>query len=137
VSITINSTPNSAPTAQPDQYGATKNMPLNIAAAGGVLANDFDADGDTLVALLAISALHGNLVLNANGSFAYTPAPGFTGSDSFSYRATDGKATSAVVAVAITVSASKNSPADAARCYLAVENVPLEFQPWRRPRQRF
>ena len=46
---------------------------------------------------------HGTLVLNADGSFTYTPAAGFTGSDSFTCKANDGTTDSNVVTVTITV----------------------------------
>jgi len=48
-------------------------------------------------------------MLNANGSFSYTPNPGFTGADSFSYRANDGGLDSNTATVAITVSAAPSS----------------------------
>ncbi len=46
---------------------------------------------------------HGTLTLNADGSFSYTPNAGFYGTDSFTYTATDGNATSAPATVTITV----------------------------------
>jgi hypothetical protein len=39
---------------------------------------------------LAQAALHGTAAVNANGTFTYTPAAGYSGSDSFQYRVTDG-----------------------------------------------
>jgi len=68
-----------------------------------VLANDSDVDGDTLTAALDAGPAHGTLALAADGSFAYTPAAGFTGADSFAYRAGDGAATSAPATVSIDV----------------------------------
>ena len=59
-------------------------------AAPGVLANDSDADGDALTVRLAGNAAHGTLTLQPNGSFSYTPAAGFTGTDAFTYVASDG-----------------------------------------------
>ena len=35
------------------------------------------------------------MTLNANGSLTYTPAAGYSGSDSFLYRVTDGEIASA------------------------------------------
>jgi VCBS repeat-containing protein len=68
-----------------------------------VLANDTDADGDPLTAVLASGPSHGALQLNADGSFAYTPASGFSGQDSFAYKANDGAADSNIATVTITV----------------------------------
>ena len=46
---------------------------------------------------------HGTLVMNADGSFTYTPAANFTGSDVFTYKANDGTTDSNLVTVTITV----------------------------------
>ena len=69
----------------------------------GVLANDTDADGDALTATLVADVEHGTLELAADGSFTYTPDPGFVGVDTFTYRASDGQATSNVAEVTISV----------------------------------
>ena len=37
---------------------------------------------------------HGTLTLNADGSFTYTPAANYNGTDSFTYKANDGSADS-------------------------------------------
>ena len=60
-------------------------------SAPGVLANDTDADSDPLTAIKASDPAHGALTLNSNGSFTYVPTTGYTGPDSFTYRAIDGK----------------------------------------------
>lgn len=73
---------NAAPIAVDDTYHAHK----NTSVAGNVLANDSDPDGDPLTASLAFWAPHGSVALNANGSFVYTPAPNFVGTDSFTFR---------------------------------------------------
>jgi hypothetical protein len=69
----------------------------------GVLANDIDIDGDALTATLVSNASNGALNLNVDGSFAYTPEVGFIGTDSFTYRASDGLLDSNVATVTITV----------------------------------
>ena len=74
--------------ALPDSYTTAAGTQLSVAAPG-VLANDFDPDGDPLTAVLVTGTSHGTLVLSSHGSFVYTPAPGFTGTDSFVYRARD------------------------------------------------
>ena len=57
----------------------------------GVLANDTDVDGDALTALLTVAPSRGSVVVDANGTFTYTPGPtalaGTT--DTFKYRAQD------------------------------------------------
>ena len=93
---------NSAPVAVADVYTTTQDMPLTVTAPG-VLDNDSDGDGDSLTAVLDADVSHGSLTLNADGSFTYTPAAGFSSSDSFSYHAFDGSDASNVVSVMIIV----------------------------------
>src|SRR5690606_10585108 len=68
------------------------NQHLHIDAQGGVLANDTDADGDslTVVAGTVATSAGAQVVLSADGAFHYRPKPGFTGTDTFSYTVTDG-----------------------------------------------
>lgn len=92
-----------APVATDDSYTTTQGTALTIAAPG-VLGNDTDADvGDTLTASLVTGASHGTVTLNANGSFTYTPAANFFGSDSFTYKANDGHQDSNTATVNIMV----------------------------------
>ena len=62
-----------------------------------------NADGDTLTAALVNGPHHGTLTLNANGSFTYTPTTGYSGADSFTYKANDGTADSNVATVSLTI----------------------------------
>jgi VCBS repeat-containing protein len=100
---------NRLPVATADTFTTTADTPLNIAAANGVLANDTDADGNPLTASLVSTTTHGTLALNANGSFTYTPAAGYTGSDSFSYRANDGQGFSNTITVSLTIASAPNT----------------------------
>lgn len=93
---------NSAPVAQNDTFTAIENT-LLMENAPGVLGNDMDSDGDPLAAFLINGPLNGTLVLNANGSFAYTPDMAFSGSDSFTYVAGDGALNSTPATVTIEV----------------------------------
>lgn len=93
---------NAAPVAVNDTYTGQWNTPLTIAAAG-VLANDTDANLNALTATVVTQPASGTLVLNANGSFTYTPGPNFSGADSFTYRASDGLLTSVAATVRLTV----------------------------------
>ncbi|WP_461521653.1 DUF2341 domain-containing protein, partial [Porticoccus sp.] len=80
--------------------------------AAGVLDNDIDPDGDSLtVNTTPISDVtNGTLLLNADGSFSYTPDAGFNGSDSFTYQVSDGNGGVNTATVTITVNAVNNAP---------------------------
>ena len=93
---------NDAPVATADGYAMNQDTVLNVAAPG-VLGNDSDIDGDSLMSLLVSDVSNGTLVLNGNGSFTYTPNPGYAGIDSFTYKAHDGSAGSSVVTVTIQI----------------------------------
>jgi large repetitive protein len=110
ISITV--TPvNDAPVAADDSYPAREDATLPVSAAQGVLANDSDPDGDALQATVVSLPAHGLLTLNPiDGSFAYTPAPDFNGPDSFTYKASDGTATSNVATVTLAVAAVNDAP---------------------------
>ena len=86
---------NDPPTAKADVFQFIWGQTLNISGPG-VLANDADIDGDALTAVRVSGPVHGVLTLAANGGFSYTPAAGNCPgqSDAFSYRASDGNATS-------------------------------------------
>ncbi len=90
------------PVASNDSYTAGENTPLTVAKPG-VLGNDTDPDTTALGAVLVAGPAHGSLTLNGDGSFTYTPASNFTGSDSFTYQDTDGTATSNTATVSIMV----------------------------------
>ena len=70
---------------------------------GNVLGNDSDPDGDDLSAFLVTGPQDGVLVLNQNGSFSYQAAGGFSGTDSFTYLASDGNGGQAQAEVTLNV----------------------------------
>lgn len=79
------------PVAADDAYAGGMNTPLLVGAASGLLANDSDPNGPgLLVNTTPLSGpSNGTLSLSADGSFTYTPNPGFSGADAFSYRVCD------------------------------------------------
>lgn len=93
---------NRPPVAGDDAYDVAENTALTVAAPG-VLANDTDPDAHPLTAVLVTGPTKGALTLNANGSFTYTPNLNVTGTDSFTYRANDGVADSALATVTLTL----------------------------------
>ena len=106
VTITIT---NAAPTAANDTYSATTGVTLSVPASG-VLANDGDADGDALTATLVDGGGNGSLDLNPNGSFTFKSGGSFTGPRTFTYKASDGLASSQTRTVTINVSAPAATP---------------------------
>ena len=100
---------NDAPVAANDSYSTGEDQVLNVAAPG-VLGNDTDIDGGTLRPVLISGPSHGSVTLNANGSFSYTPAASFSGTDSFTYEANDGSDDSNPATVSIAVSPVNDAP---------------------------
>jgi VCBS repeat-containing protein len=96
---------NNPPVAGDDSYSIEQDSKLNIGNPG-VLNNDSDSEGDILSAVLVSDVSHGSLILDADGSFNYTPASGFSGTDTFRYNASDGINSSTMATVTITVSVS-------------------------------
>ncbi len=99
---------NTPPVANDDSFTLDADTTFT-SSAPGVLANDSDADGNSLSVSLLSTVSNGSLTLNDNGSFSYTPTPGFRGTDSFTYAASDGTATDNA-AVTLTVNAPLPPP---------------------------
>jgi VCBS repeat-containing protein len=125
VAVLLNTTvTNRAPTAADNSYSTAEDTPLTVAAPG-VLANDGDPDNNPLSAVLVSGPIHGSLNLNANGGFTYTPAANFNGTDSFTYKASDGSAQSNPATVTITVTPVNDPPAATDDAYSTAEDTPL------------
>ena len=105
VSITVNAgTANHAPTVL--NYTMTTNA--GMALSGSVVGND--SDGDSLTYAMGIGPAHGTLVVNADGTYTYTPTTDYTGSDSFTVTVSDGKGGNATSTVNINVNAVNHAP---------------------------
>ena len=81
--VATNTTNIIAPVAVNDAFNALGNATVNQAAAG-VLANDA-INGGSISSYDAVGNQGGTIVLNADGSFAYTPVFGFVGQETFAY----------------------------------------------------
>jgi VCBS repeat-containing protein len=111
VSITIVlASTNTAPTGVADSYTTAEDTP-KVVSASGVLGNDTDPQGDALSAEKVSDPTHGIVSLAANGSFTYTPAADYSGSDSFTYKAIDaGGLSSTTTTVSLTVTPVNDAP---------------------------
>jgi VCBS repeat-containing protein len=94
---TIDKTPDHAPVAANGSASGEE----NAVVTGALVATD--ADGDPLTFSRVAQASHGSVSVNANGSFAYTPKTGFSGTDSFTFKANDGVLDSNIATVSLTV----------------------------------
>ena len=97
---------NHAPVAQDDAFTTDEDTPIsgNVLADNGSGSDSDPEFGDALT-VSAVNGLAANLggqitiasgallTLNGDGSFAYTPNQGFSGSDSFTYTVSDGALT--------------------------------------------
>jgi phytase-like protein/Big-like domain-containing protein len=72
-------------TARPDAYTAHAGRTLTV-GGDGFLSND---SGSPATLVSHTRTAHGLLSVHQDGSFSYTPDPGFTGTDSFDYSVSD------------------------------------------------
>ena len=100
---------NRMPDGETDFYAVDGTQQLTVdSPSHGVLANDTDSDGDSLMAVLHTGPAHASTFgFNADGTFWYRAAAGFSGTDTFTYYVSDGIAYSNPVTVNLTV----NQPA--------------------------
>jgi hypothetical protein len=121
--------PKGSPKAVADSYGVAEDQTLSVLnPALGVLANDSDPDLDPLSAVLVSGPSRGSLTLNTDGTFTYTPAADFHGSDSFTYRASDGLLTSLPATVEITVNPVNDDPTANDDSLLAINQIAGQSQ---------
>jgi len=100
ITITVNNV-NRPPVAVDDSATVAEDSGAN---AIDVLANDLDADGDTLTITAVTQPSHGSVVITGGGTgLTYTPAANYNGSDSFTYTVSDGNGGTNTATVTITV----------------------------------
>ncbi|WP_448549432.1 Ig-like domain-containing protein [Thalassotalea fusca] len=115
--------PNTPPVVQQESYLSPQNQPL----IGNVLTNDSDNESD----LLSVSPLpiqfpsNGELQLNRDGSFVYTPSPNFTGTDSFAYEVQDGQGGLSQGSVQISIDDLNDPPVALDDAYTTPFDTPL------------
>ncbi|MBI4403149.1 MAG: tandem-95 repeat protein, partial [Deltaproteobacteria bacterium] len=94
---------NHAPVAQNQDVVTNQDSPV------GIVLGATDADGDSLNYQTTASPSHGTL--SGNGvNLSYTPSSGFSGADTFSFRAFDGVAYSDVATISISVNRVNHAP---------------------------
>lgn len=101
---------NQPPVANPDSgFITTANTPITISIAS-LLANDTDADGNTLSLTGVLSASHGSAQIQGS-NVIFTPDSGYTGAAGFNYSISDGKGGTASSSVGLTVNPASTNAA--------------------------
>ena len=95
---------NSAPIAVNDEFSSMQ----GDVVVGNLMNNDNEPNGESMFPSIVTPSPDGTVVINADGSFSFTPNPGFAGTTaSFTYRLTDNgfpAASSNVATVVINIS---------------------------------
>ncbi|WP_346321110.1 Ig-like domain-containing protein, partial [Chitinophaga sp. YIM B06452] len=114
---------NDVPVAVADSATTDENTPV----PGNVLTNDSDLEGDGLTASLVVAPVNGTVVLNADGSFTYTPGANYNGLDSLIYQVCDNGSPSLcdTATLHIAITNVNERPAAVNDAYTVAEDVSL------------
>ena len=112
---------NVAPVANDQAIGATEDQPEAIVLTGS------DPDGDPLAFSIASAPAHGTLS-GAAPRLTYTPAADYNGSDSFTFRVSDGRGGSGIGTVSLSISAVNDPPAAQDLTVATAENTPVALE---------
>ncbi|MGM9477963.1 Calx-beta domain-containing protein, partial [Pedobacter sp. GSP4] len=118
INVTVNPT-NVAPVATAPAITTNEDTPVN----GTITASD--ADGDPLTFTITTPPAHGTLVVNANGTYTYTPAPNYNGADTFTVTVSDGKGGTTTVTIPVTVTPVNDAPVATAPAITTNEDTPV------------
>lgn len=129
VTITVNGT-NDAPVASQDAFTTDED---SVLSTGNVLANDTDAEGDTLgIDSVDTAGTVGSVTSNGDGTFDYDPsgqfdtlAAGENATDSFAYTVTDGNGGTDTATVTITINGLNEAPVARDDSFLTDKNTAL------------
>ncbi|MEJ8838444.1 cadherin-like domain-containing protein [Ramlibacter sp. AN1133] len=126
--VTLNLAPvNDAPAGAADAVAAVEDVPLTI-AAGTLLANDTDVDGDVL-AVTGVSSATGGTVSLSGGNIVFTPTADFHGTGGFTYTLSDGHGGNATASVTVNVASVNDDPVARGDAAQTAEDTPLTLAP--------
>ncbi|MFO8001083.1 MAG: Ig-like domain-containing protein [Marinilabilia sp.] len=100
---------NSPVIAVKDSFAVQSPYPFTTELDKSILINDFDLDGTYKSSLLVKEPRNGQVALYEDGTFRYTPDPGFTGGDSFEYAVYDGQLLSSPGTVVLDVQSNNQA----------------------------
>ena len=100
VTVTVNERDNTPPVATDDFRTTFEDSPVSI----NVISNDTDADDDPLnVSEFQATSANNGSISRVGNNLVYTPAPDFTGTDTFSYTIIDGRGGADAATVSVNV----------------------------------
>jgi len=114
---------NPGPIAQDDAASTTEDTPV----VSSVTPNDADPDGDDLTFALLSNPANGNVTMLPNGTFTYTPAAEFSGTDSFTYTITDSDGSTDTATVEINVAPVNDAPVAINDSATTNEDTPVDI----------
>jgi hypothetical protein len=114
-------TVNDAPTLGDQTFTLTEDGSAMI----DPLESAIDIDGDMLTSTIVAGPTHGTLMVNADGSFTYRPDANYFGSDSYTYRVSDGQADSNIATVNLTITPVNDAPTAADSQVIGTEDTAL------------
>ena len=103
---------------------ATADATVNAALSGSLVADAASTAGVALTFSQATGPAHGSLTLNANGTYTYTPSTNYVGTDSFTYKVSDGQGFTATATVTISVAEAANADS-----YTVITGAPIVVDP--------
>lgn len=115
--------PNTAPAALADQAATRPGVPVTI----DVLGNDADPDGGPLTLAGITLPAHGTLALTPEQQLVYTPDPGFSGRDGFTYTVRDAGGLPAQGSVTIEVTPQNQPPVAEPDAATLADGLPLRL----------
>ena len=128
VTLTIDPV-NDPPVTDDETVTTPQDAAINIA----VLDGDTDLDGFLDIGLLTIASgpANGSVTVEADGTITYTPAPGYTGTDDFTYQICDtGTPLPAACATGlVTINVTDEAPTAVDDAFTVTEDLPLAFNP--------
>ena len=111
---------NDAPTGTGDAKSTNEDVPVNGAVTGS------DIDGDQLTFSLNGGPAHGTAVVNADGTYTYSPEADYNGPDQFTVRISDGQGGTTTVTVDITVIPVHDMPTGRGDAKTTPEDTPVD-----------
>ncbi|TPG21257.1 tandem-95 repeat protein [Variovorax ginsengisoli] len=97
-------------------------------ASGRVTGSD--AEGDALTYAKGTDAAHGTVVVNGDGTYTYTPAANYSGTDQFTVTISDGKGGTTTSSVTVNVTPVTDAPAVVAQLDFNLSGAQLTTHTW-------